>query len=112
MEIHFKDRKLEALCRNYNKLERTYGRIRAIKIMQRIGDLYSAMCLEDVRSLPGHHHELTGDRKGQWACDLDQPYRLVYEPYDKPIPTCGSGGYDWTKIRIIDIVEITNYHGK
>ena len=34
----------------------------------------------------GHYHELTGDRKGEWACDLDQPYRLIFEPHEKPIP--------------------------
>lgn len=112
MEIHFKDRKLMALCQNYNKLEKAYGKKRAGKVLERLGDLYSADCLEDVRPLPGHHHELGGDRKGQWACDLDQPYRLVYEPFEKPIPVGRGGGYDWTKIKIIAMVEITNYHGK
>lgn len=37
--------------------------------------------LEDVRYLPGHYHELTESRKEQWACDLDQPYRLIFEPH-------------------------------
>lgn len=30
-----------------------------------------------VGDLLGHYHELLGDRKGEWACDLDQPNRLL-----------------------------------
>jgi len=112
MKISYKDKKLEALCRDKNKLIKAYGQLRATKIMQRIDDMNSAECLEDTRNLPGHYHELTGDRKGQWACDLDQPYRLIFEPTNKPIPTDVSGRYIWKEIRIIDIVEIANYHGK
>ena len=112
MKICFKDRKLEALCRNYNKLVRVYGQLRATKILQRIDDLNSADCLEDTRNLPGNYHELSQDRNGQWACDLDQPYRLILEPTEKPIPTDESGRHIWTEVRIIDIVEIVNYHGK
>ena len=112
MKISYKDKKLEALCRDKNKLIKAYGQLRATKIMQRIDDMNSAECLEDTLNLPGHYHELTGDRKGQWACDLDQPYRLIFEPTNKPIPTDVSGRYIWKEIRIIDIVEIANYHGK
>ena len=86
--------------------------MRAKLYNKRLGDLQSAMTLEDVRHLPGHYHELTGDRKGQWACDLDQPYRLVFEPHENPIPLNDSGQYIWLEIKGVEIVEITNYHGK
>jgi proteic killer suppression protein len=80
--------------------------------MKRLGDLYDALTLEDVRNLPGNYHELTGDRKGEWACDLDQPYRLIFQPHEDPIPTDENGRYIWLEITAVEIVEITNYHGK
>lgn len=78
----------------------------------RLNDLLNAQTLEDVRHLPGRYHELTGNRKGQWACDLDQPYRLIFEPHESPIPTDEDGKYIWLEIKGVEIVEITNYHSK
>ena len=112
MKIYFKNKKLEKLCNNPVKLVKAMGSERAEKIQLRLNDLDSALTLEDTRHLPGHYHELVGDRKGQWGCDLDQPYRLVFEPTEKPIPTDKNGKYIWSAITIIDIIEITNYHGK
>lgn len=88
------------------------GVLRAKLFNRRLGDLQNAESLEDVRHLPGNYHELTGDRKGQWACNLDQPFRLIFEPHEKPIPTDGSGRYMWIEIKGVEIIEITNYHGK
>lgn len=80
--------------------------------LKRIDDLYNAQTLEDVRYLPGNYHELKGDRKGEWACDLDQPYRLIFQPLEDPIPTDKDGKYIWVEIKGVEIIEIANYHGK
>ena len=86
------------------------GNIRAKLYVKRMNDLYKVYSLEDVRTLPGNYHELSGDRKGQWACNLDHPYRLIFEPYEKPIPTDENGKYIWLEIKKIEIVEIVDYH--
>ncbi len=44
--------------------------------------------------------------------DLDQPNRLIFEPHEDPIPTDGAGKYIWLEIKGVEIIEITNYHGK
>ena len=80
--------------------------------LQRIGDLLAAETLETVRHLPGRYHELKENRKGRWACDLDQPYRLIFEPHEKPIPTNPDGQYLWIEIKGVEILEIDDYHGK
>lgn len=110
MEIFFKSKKLQKLCENPRKLIKSLGQMRAEKLLTRLDDMYAAETLEDTRYLPGHYHELVGDRKGQWACDLDQPYRLIFEPTEKPIPTDDNGKYIWAAITIIDIIEIADYH--
>ena len=88
------------------------GAQRARLYLKRIDDLYNAQTLEDVRYLPGNYHELKGDRKGEWACDLDQPYRLIFQPLEDPIPTDKDGKYIWVEIKGVEIIEIANYHGK
>ena len=88
------------------------GPVRTKLYHKRLGDLYNAATLEDVRHLPGHYHELINDRKGQWACNLDQPYRLIFEPHENPIPTDNDGKYIWSEIRGVKILEIEDYHGK
>lgn len=110
MEITFKEKKLEQLVNDDRKLQKEFGKLRAEKIKARLTQLQFATSLEDVRFLPGNYHELTGNRKGQWACDLDQPYRLILSPKEKPIPTSKEGIYIWIEIKAIEIIEVVNYH--
>jgi|SRR5690625_3559108 len=112
MEISFTGSKLRKLANDYKKCQKKMGSTRAKLFQKRLGDLKNANTLEDVRYLPGHYHELTGNRKGQWACDLDQPYRLVFEPSELPIPSDEQGKYLWFEIKGVEIMEVTNYHGK
>ena len=112
MNISFQNRKLEKLVLNESKLFREFGTVRAKLLLRRIGALADAETLEDIRYLPGNFHELSADRKGQWACDLDQPYRLIFEPHENPIPTDDAGRFIWLEIKGVEIIEITNYHGK
>lgn len=110
MRITFADRTFEKLANDDRKLAKKFGALRANKIRARLTQLLFATSLEDVRNLPGNYHELTGIRKGQWACDLDQPYRLVFTPHEDPIPTNKHGQYVWVKITGVEIIEIVNYH--
>lgn len=112
MEVFFQSKNLEKIALSEKKCIKKLGALRGNLFLQRIQDLYTACTLEDVRFLPGHYHELTGDRKGQWACDLDQPYRLIFKPHEDPIPTDKNGKYIWVEIQGVEIVEIKNYHGK
>lgn len=112
MDVYFNNKELKELADNPRKCLKELGARRAKLFSTRILDLSDANSLEDLRTFPGHYHELTGNRKGQWACDLDQPYRLIFEPHEKPIPTDENGKYIWLEIKSVEINEITNYHGK
>lgn len=112
MDIFFQSKKLKKIASDPRKCLKEFGKIRADLLLARLSDFEDAESLEDVRYLPGNYHELVGDRKGQWACDLDQPYRLIFEPHEDPIPTDDNGKYVWIEIKGVEIVEIVNYHGK
>ena len=110
MEITFDDNKLEKLANDDRKMLKELGKVRATILRRRLTQLEDARTLEDVRYLPGNYHELTQNRKGQWGCDLDQPYRLVFTAIEKPIPLNGDGQYGWLEISGVEIIEIINYH--
>lgn len=110
MDITFGDRKLEKCAKDEKKCLKQMGKKRSELFLKRISDLSVADTLEDVRYLPGHYHELSEDRKGQWACDLDQPYRLIFRPHEDPIPEDETHKYIWAEIVGVEIMEIVDYH--
>lgn len=112
MKISFHDSKLERLAHDERRCQKALGARRSSLFLFRLAQLEAAECLEDLRYASGHWHELKGDRKGEWACDLDQPYRLVFTPQESPIPSDEHGRYLWIEIKGVEIVEIVNYHGK
>ena len=101
MELYFKDKDLFEIVNDPKKRVRQFGALRAKLIMRRLQALSSADRPEQLKGLPGRFHELNGDRRGQWACDLDQPYRLIFEPKERT----GTGD----TIGVV-VIEIVNYH--
>ena len=112
MKITFGDRKLHKLVDTPSKLQKAHGANRAKLILRRLDDLTDVDNLEEARNLPGKCHELTGNRKGQWAMHLDGPYRLVFTPHNDPIPENEDGQYIWIEILAIEILEVVDYHKK
>ncbi len=53
---------------------------------------------------------LRGDRHGQYAVDLVNPYRLVFQPTDDPVPLKRDGGVDVDEVRAVTIIDIVDYH--
>lgn len=110
MNITFADKDLKKCANDDRKALKEMGKVRAGIYKRRLIQLLDATSLEDVRFLAGNYHELRDNRKGQWACDLDQPYRLIFKPHEIPIPTNEDGQYIWLEIIGIEIIEIINYH--
>ena len=95
MEIEFRDKKLGEMVTDQRSLFRVLGQRRATILLNRLDDIEAAIRIDDLRALPGSFHPLVGKRKGEWACSLDQPYRLVFT-------------IEGNKIIIQEIVD---YHG-
>jgi proteic killer suppression protein len=110
MNITFSDNKLEKYANKDSLAIRKLGAQQAKIYKQRLDDIASLETLEDARYLPGNFHELKTNRKGQWACDLDHPYRLIFVPHENPIPTNEHGQYIWFEIKGIEVIEIVDYH--
>lgn len=111
MEVAYRTKKLANQAETVASLKKAFGAIGGKKFLQRLNEFASADCLEDLRNLPGPRvHELGGDRKGQFAANLHQPYRIIFIPADDPPPKKEDGGWGWKSITIIEIQEVTNYH--
>lgn len=112
MDIIFGSNKLERDCNEAKRARKRFGAKRAERLKQRLDELHAAEVLADMRTLPqARCHVLTQDRKGQLAVNLDHPYRLIFEPANRPVPKLPDGGIDWGRVTAVKVLEITDYHG-
>ena len=110
MNITFANRKLEKWGNNFYLAQRKLGNDRAAKYHQRLDDIKDADSFADLEFLPGNFHSLTANGNGQWSCSLDHPYRLIFEPAIKPVPCNEHGTPILTEMKIVEIIEIVDYH--
>jgi len=103
---------MEKTCASERESVRKWGAENARKIHQRLAELRAADTLEDVTALPGLRcHQLTADRAGQFAVDVKQPFRLIFEPAHDPVPRKEDGGVDLKNITAVRIPSVEDYHG-
>ena len=111
MEIAFRTRKLEKAFNAADALQRTYGTKMAKAIMMRMAVLRAARNLALVPiTRPDRRHQLSADRDEQFAVDLVQPFRLVFEANQEPVPRRADGGIDTEQVTAIRMLEVIDYH--
>lgn len=111
MHIFFKSRKLQKVCSARREMEKTFGKVMAARLGQRLAELGAAASLADMSHLPpARCHELSGDRKGQFSVDLEHPYRLLFVPAHMPVPRSALGGIDLQAVTAVLIIEIVDTH--
>lgn len=98
LDIEYKNKDIEKAANDYSVARRKYGEIRAELLHKRIDQIHAADSVAMmVQCRIGRCHPLSQDRKGTYALDLDQPYRLIIEETE-------------ASIQIVRVLEITNYH--
>ncbi len=98
MQIEYKNNGIKKVCTNVSYAEKKYGREMAKKIHLRIDQICSADSVEEmIQYRVGKCHALHQNREGQYAVDLVQPQRLVFEKKEN-------------EIKIVNIIEVIDYH--
>ena len=106
MQVVYADKELARCAGDRAYAVRKMGQRRADTYMDRLNDLRGAANLDDLKDVPGRYHELTGNRAGQWACDLDHPYRLIF----KPVLNSDGNVIGLIVEQTVSILEIVDYH--
>ncbi|PSR51885.1 killer suppression protein HigA [Adhaeribacter arboris] len=111
MNISYKNNKLSKTVTSPKDILKNYG-TRAKLVNQRIEELKAASTLEVMRTLPrANCHELSGNRKGEFAVDISANHRIIFEPNHNPVPQKEDGGINWAEITDITILAIgEDYH--
>ena len=110
MDISFRSTKLKKQLNESNQLVRIHGQRMAKLIKIRMSELRAASTLDDLRTGPGRFHELKGSLKWQISADLEHPYRLIFKPNHKTVPTKPDGGLDWKQVTAIEVIGIEDTH--
>ena len=98
MDIAYRNKRLKSVCTDYSAAKKAYGEQMAEMIHLRIDQISASESVQEmVRFNIGRCHRLKGDRDGKYACNLIQPYRLVFSV---------EGG----RLQIARIEEIVDYH--
>ena len=111
MKVTVKTTKLQKLLGKHKELVKAFGDKRARLIERRIVYLRGASNLHNVPpTKPFRCHELTGQRKGEFAVDVDEKLRIVFVPDHEPVPKLPDGGIDRKAVNEIVIIEVEDYH--
>ncbi len=110
MIITFANKKLKKYANNHKLAVQKLGPQRAAIFQRRLDDIAASESFADFKYLPGNFHQLREDRKGQWACDLDQPYRLIFIPAESPVHKNEAGVQSLIEIKGVEVIEIKDYH--
>lgn len=110
MHIEYANRKLEKVFNDATRLKKEFGADQAQKIQRRLAVLEAAVNLAEVPTeKPDRCHSLKGNREGEFAVNLKQPYRLIFRPQE-PVPRLPDGALDKMQVKAIIILEVVNYH--
>lgn len=110
MKILFKTIKLQKACNSLVRCQKRWGPECGKRLMQRLDDIRAINCLTDAATLPGRYHALKANRSGQWSADLKHPLRLIFEPANEPLPKLNDDSLDLTKVNVVRIIEVIDYH--
>ena len=103
MEILFANSQIEEVCTSPERAVKKYGARCARILLDRMRQMRLAENIRELSQQSGHFHALTGERKGQWACNLLGGLRLVFVPGAR-------GEMVLKEITYLTITEIVDYH--
>jgi proteic killer suppression protein len=111
VDVTFRSGKIQRRCSSYDEMVKTWGVEVARRLTSRLDQLQAAENLTELTTLPQVRcHELTNDRDEQISVDLAQPYRLILEVANDPVPRAPDGGLDWDRIAEVMVIEIADTH--
>ncbi|MEW5873705.1 MAG: killer suppression protein HigA [Candidatus Zixiibacteriota bacterium] len=110
MDVVIRSSALRSACNDSRKGLRKFGEKRFMILRRRLDDLAASNTMAEIPFTAGCH-PLRGSRAGQYAINLDGAWRLVFRPANDPLPKHEAGGIDLKRVTMIEVLEVTDYHG-
>jgi toxin HigB-1 len=108
----FSSNRLKKELSDAKAMVRAYGD-RAKPLKMRLDLLAQVTSLADVPTgSPTYCHQLSSDRKDQFAVTIKDNWRLIFRSDPNPPSKLPEGGVDFRAIKAITLIEVTDYHGK
>jgi proteic killer suppression protein len=108
----FSSNRLKKELSDAKAMVRAYGD-RAKPLKMRLDLLAQVTSLADVPTgSPTYCHQLSSDRKDQFAVTIKDNWRLIFRSDPNPPPKLPEGGVDFRAIKAITLIEVTDYHGR
>ena len=110
MEIYFDSNSLKTCLEKSKKGRKKFGTETYEKIIMRLQEIRAIKNMTDLFKLPALRlHQLKGQRKGQWAIDVDKNNRIAFYPLNNEDQKI-KGDIDFDDIVKISVVFVGDYH--
>lgn len=110
MEIFYKRSKIKKQLSSASNVKKSFG-VHAKKIVSRLDDIEASPNLAILMQIPAANcHRLAGKRSNQWALNVSNNFRMIFELAHDPIPMLEDNSIDVEAVVSITIVEIIDYH--
>ena len=116
MEVEYKTKKIEKLCKELACAKRVLPTEVAEKLLSHINYIEQATCFADIMNYPPFKfHKLQGDRRDDYALDIGRKlgYRIIIEPLDennKSLKKEKDINVIKKCTKIVLVVEVTNHY--
>ena len=115
MEVFAKDKKLKAALEDEAACKQRFGVAMTKKLTLRLAAIRAAESLATFwppNSGPERCHELKANLAGTFSIDLQQPFRLLFNPIEETPPQDRSNEQErWASITALEVIGIEDTHG-
>ena len=110
MEICYGNNKIKKQLSSATEMKKSFGAI-APRVSSRLDEIRSSPNLKTLMQIPAANcHQLTGDRKHEWAVDISRNHRLIFEIWQDPIPKTTNNEIDTIRVTEVQITKTEDYH--
>jgi len=98
VDVTFADDQLVKCYEDHKRAVRRWGPKIGLKYVDRVNRLYAVKSAQDLFTFPElNFHPLGADRKGQYAMNLDQAWRLIVRFLDK-------------EMKVVKVEEVSDHY--
>jgi plasmid maintenance system killer protein len=110
MKIDYNNNKLKKQLSSATEIKKHFG-VNAKKVSARLSDIEASPNLAVLVQIPAANcHQLTGNRKGEWALNISPNHRMIFEIGHDPLPLKEDGSIHTILVTDILITGTEDYH--